>query len=493
MGRPRHRRGRVLSALLALLAALPPLAGCASPSPRSRPRPLTPEAVDAALAPPALSDVGALRLRVPLADRERLPPAPFDLGDGLASDEAAILAVLANPELRAERSRRGVAEAQLLAAGILPNPELSASLEAPVGGSAERTVPGWALGLEWDLAAVLSRGARLDAARAHEREVDLDVAWKEWQVAEGARLHLLRLAVAERRLVAAGRARALRGEGLRASERAVELGVRTATELAEAREALGQARGAQLEARAEREGERIELDRALGLPPDREVALEGGPRAPLRDLLDLPLPAAGDLAAGLETRRLDLLALRAGYESQEARLRAAVRSRFPAIRVGLDAARDPENVETAGAGVTIGLPIFDRGQGRMALEAATRDQLFDEYTARLFEARSEVARIAAEIAPLRRRIAAAGAALRPLERQAAIERRAADGGEGDLFAYHQAASAVSAARLERLALERRLADLTVALEIASGRELLGTGGPSGGEASVASASAEGAP
>jgi outer membrane protein TolC len=435
---------------------------------------LTSEAVEAALAPPELSGAEALRLHLPAADRAALPPVPFDASDGLSMDEAAILAVVANPRLRAERDRRGVASAQLLAAGILPNPELSASFETPVGGETAGTVPGWALGLGWDLSALLTRGARVDAARAHGRQVDLDVAWKEWQVAEGARLHLVRLALAERSVAEAGRARRLRAETLRAARRAVDLGVATSADLAAASDALERARAAFFEALSSRDAERVELDRALGLPAERRVPIEGGARSPIAELLSAPVPPAAELTAGLEAHRLDLVALRAGYQSQEARLRAAVRSRFPAIRIGLEATRDPENVETAGAGVTIGLPIFDRGQGRIAVEQATRRQLFDEYAGRLFEARSEVARIEAEIGPLGREIAAAGAALRPLERRAEAERRAAQRGAGDLFAADRAAASASARRLERLALDRRLADLTLALEIASGRELLGT-------------------
>jgi len=471
-------------ATVAVLAVLLPLAGCAGTS-RSPARPLTPEAVEAALAPPDLAAVDAVHLRARLADPGALPPVPFDPSDGLSSDEAAILAVLANPDLRAERDRRGVAEAQLLAAGILPNPELSASFEAPVGGDTESTVPGWALGLGWDLAAVVSRGARVDAARAHGRQVELDLAWAEWQVAEGARLHLVRLAIAERRLAVAGRALALRTRALRATERGVELGVRTAGDLAAAHATLDQARTTLFEARSERDTERLELDRALGLPAGSDVGIEGGPREPVARLLAARVPSAAELAPGLEERRLDLVALRAGYESQEARVRAAVRSRFPPIRIGLEATRDPENVVTAGAGVTIGLPIFDRGQGRIAVERATRDQLFDEYAARLVGARADVARISGELPTVRRELGAAGAALGRLQRRAETARRAADRGTGDLFAYDRAMAAVSSKRLERLALERRLANLMVALELASGRELLGAGGPTWDEEGAA--------
>ena len=62
---------------------------------------------------------------------------------------------------------------------------------------------------------------------------------------------------------------------------------------------------------------------------------------------------------------------------------------------------------TTGFGVTIDLPLFDRNQGAIAVEDATRTKLFDEYVARLFEARGEIARIVADMNSLRRQIEAA--------------------------------------------------------------------------------------
>jgi hypothetical protein len=46
-----------------------------------------------------------------------LKPVPFNIEDGLSPDEATILAVLRNSELRAARDHHGIANAQLLQAG----------------------------------------------------------------------------------------------------------------------------------------------------------------------------------------------------------------------------------------------------------------------------------------------------------------------------------------------------------------------------------------
>ena len=57
-----------------------------------------------------------------------LKPIDFDIRNGLSPDEAAVLAVIANPKLRASRDERQLAAAQLLQAGILPNPQFSYAL-----------------------------------------------------------------------------------------------------------------------------------------------------------------------------------------------------------------------------------------------------------------------------------------------------------------------------------------------------------------------------
>ena len=59
-------------------------------------------------------------------------------------------------------------------------------------------------------------------------------------------------------------------------------------------------------------------------------------------------------------------------------MRAAVLAQFPRVNIGFSQLRDTTNVVTSGFGVTIDLPVFDRNQGHIAIERATRKQLFDE-------------------------------------------------------------------------------------------------------------------
>ncbi len=433
------------------------LSGCAV----YHPLPLDQKAEEAVLKGPDIEalEIEASRIRHPL-----LNPVEFDLKDGLSPDEAAILAVVANPELRTVRDEKEIASAQLLQAGLLPNPQLSASYEIPTGGVTSGTVNAYSFQLDWEITALLTKGARVSSARAEKAAVDLTVAWKEWQVAEAAKLHTLRLLWAERRVALLREAERELKKNLTLVERAVSLGEKTAVDLAAARTTYQQVRLDLETAKEEKARERLTLNRILGFPPNTYLKIQKDVR-----LLSWPLQIKKEeFLSGLSERRLDLLALKMSYQAQNERLRAAVLSQFPRIGLGLLRAKDTGDVITTGVAVSIELPFFDRGQARIALEEATRKKLYDEYLARLFSARAEVAEILEKMAFVRRKIISSEEAIAALERLLATYKEALDQGNADLLGYYRLQNELLVKRLELLRLRQTQSDLGVALELASG-------------------------
>ncbi len=433
------------------------LSGCAT----YHPLPLNKKAEEEVLKAP---DLKTLEIKASKINHPLLKPVKFDLRDGLSPDEAAILAVVANPRLRAVRDEKKIASAQLLQAGLLPNPQLTASYEVPTGGMTSGTVNAYTAQLDWEITALLTRGTKVSSARAEKAAVDLTVAWKEWQVAEAAKLHTLRLLWAEKNLVLLKKARSKLKENLILVKRAVYLGEKTVVDLTAARAAYQQVKLELETARQEMEQERLTLNRILGFPPKVHLKVQKNVR-----LLSWPPQLEGEkLLFGLSKRRLDLLAFKMSYRGQEERLRAAVLSQFPKIGIGLLRARDTGDVITTGLAVAIELPFFNRGQARIALERATRKKLYDEYLARLFEARAEVASILEKLSFARRKIIASERAVAAIEKMLATYKKALDQGNADILSYHQEQSELIAKRLELLRLRQRQSDLGVALEIASG-------------------------
>ena len=425
--------------------------------------PLDGQAKEAALANPDMERirVEARRLRHPL-----LQPLAIDPRGALSPEEAAVIAVLANPDLKAIRDQRALAAAQLLDAGLLPDPVLSYSQDTPVGGDDQGTVTARTFQVGLDLTSLLTRGARRRAAQAEQGAVDLEVAWQEWQVAQAAKLSAFRLATLEPQVQGSLELVALLEETLRALEPAAASGAAPLGDAVLAQAALDAGRRDALALGQERDRERQTLNGLLGLSPRTPLPLA----RLLRQGAWEGLPPEEVLLRGLE-QRLDLVALEKGYESEDARVRLAVWSQFPSIGLSWSRARDTSNVVTRGTGVSMSLPLFSRGQGLVAVENATRRQLYDQYLARLVHARADVVQGLSGLAALRGMIGAAQGALPGLEAQAAASETAFCKGSLDLPGRNQARMALLSQRATLEALHRDLDELGVALEIASGRTL----------------------
>ena len=122
-----NSRCKGLNALPLLLLLLVISSGCTSYHPLH----LTSEAVEKKLALPSPKDI---RIMAGSLDHPVLKPIDFDDRDGLSPDEAAVLAVLVNPSLMVQRDNRSLAGAQLVQAGLLPNPQFSYNINFPTGG-----------------------------------------------------------------------------------------------------------------------------------------------------------------------------------------------------------------------------------------------------------------------------------------------------------------------------------------------------------------------
>jgi outer membrane protein TolC len=434
------------------------VAGCA----KYRAQPLTTEAVDRELAVP---DEQALR--VAAGDLHHPILKPMALGStGLSPDEAAVVAVIVNPDLRTERARRAIATAQVLQAGLLPNPQISGGLAFPVNAGPADSFTAYNGGLNWEVTSLIARNERRQSAAAAAASVYLDVAWKEWQVAEGAKTAAYDVLALEAQLELVREIERQFSENRDVVRRAVEQHARTLVDLSAAEAAAQDARLVVLAGEKDLRHQRLLLNRALGLPPEAPVVLRP---EPLPSVLRPPAP--DELLAGLERRRLDLMALKRGYDSQDATLRAAILGQFPKINLGFNGGRDTANVKTIGIGVTIDIPIFDHNQGVIAAETATRQRLFDEYVGRVFVARSDIATAIDDIRGVNVQIAAAEQAIPNLERLVQTYGRAVEQGNADVLSFYAIRSTLAQRRVDVLKLKQQLIQNWVALEIASGQYL----------------------
>jgi len=142
------------------------------------------------------------------------------------------------------------------------------------------------------------------------------------------------------------------------------------------------------------------------------------------------------------------------------------------IALGILRTRDTSDVGTLGFGVTIELPIFDDSQGHIAIETATRQQLFNELASRTFDARADASRAWTDLDSVRPQIAESlrlVLRLKELERDLAKDR---GGGDADIVQLNQVRNDLADARIETLHLRQQEAELRIAIELATG-QLLG--------------------
>jgi len=437
----------VVGALSVLLSA------CATYQPQA-----LPDDADLAAHVPAL-DVPADTLRIPGAHARA-----FDPRDGLDATETAILAVLNNPDLRAARARASISRAQVFEAGLLPDPQLAAGVEHPVSGPDARD--GYSLGLSQSLRDLVTRGAARTGAKARARKVDLEILWHEWQVAEKAR-QLFARARAERRLHAVydtaqelyeGRYRRDR-DALRRGD--ITLAV-SATDLVSLVDASTRMRQLEQQQNATRHA----LHALLGLQPGIALRLVGA--------ADTRMPSRAEIEHAthrLAQRRPDLVALQAGYASQEAAVRQAVLEQFPSVSVGVTHARDTGGTVTSGLGVTIDLPLWNRNRGRIAEARATREHLRRAYQARLDEATGSVDRVWHAAQLLQTQLKAVQTRIPELQRVAERARKSMEAGELDAGTYISLREALLAKRAEAIQLESTLAQSRIGLETLLGMPL----------------------
>jgi outer membrane protein TolC len=380
---------------------------------------------------------------------------PLQVGD------VAQLAILNDPDLLATRAQHGLAQAQMLQAELPPNPQVSGAILPLAAGIGDTTA--WNAGLSYDIKSLVTLSSRRRSARAAAGQVDAQILWQEWQVAGQARLlavdliegdRLLRLLEQLRDLMAARGAR---------SQAALAAGNATLSTVAPDIAAEQAARSQVLDLQRQQLSRRHQLNALLGLLPDAPVPLAPTPGLPSFDPAAVmqALPALAD-------RRPDLIALQLGYRAQDEKLRAAILAQFPNLTFGVASGSDNANVRNVGPQISLELPIFDRNQGGVAIERATRQQLHDEYAARLAAADGQVRATLTEIALLTRQLGTVRADLPALQRAAASAQSAFDTGAIDNRSYVDLVSARTMKEQDLVTTEQALLERQVALVTLTG-------------------------
>jgi len=367
-----------------------------------------------------------------LADLRTTPSgasqAAVDVTKPLTLSDVVFLAVENNPDLIATRTQHGIDEAQLVEAGLLPNPSVSANYGFLIKGPA--SFDSWAIGLTEDLRAIITMGPTKESARYALFQGDAEELWEEWQLITKASLLYIDIVEGEKLGKVLKAARDVFQQRYDRSSQALEQGNTDLPTAAADMSALNDIQKDYTDFERDQQSKRNDLNALFGLAPD--VTLN------LADSVDLPAIAPDkvkELLSDLPQRRPDLVALQLGYKSEEEKLRAAVLGQFPAMTFGGTYQTDTSHVYSAGPQITFDLPIFNRNQGNIAIEHATRQKLFAEFNARQTAAILEIQASQAENSLIERQMDEARAQMPAAERAASAAENAYRVGNIDARSY----------------------------------------------------------
>jgi len=289
----------------------------------------------------------------------RLAIASAVLCPGAARADELVLDYQTTIKLAAERAPVGVAargridEARGLraGAGVRPNPEIGVSAGPRFRDDTRRTDVEASLDIPLELGG--RRDARLDVADAEIAGVTAEADDVTRQVIREAGLAYYRALAAEQRGRIATDVEAVALEISTATEKRLAKGDALELDTSLAKAALGRARAATHAAEADREAALGELRALLAVDPDDTIVLKGDLAA--RRVFDL------DALVGTAQKRPDVVQLDAEQRVGTAQVRLGRSFGWPEVRIGVSYGRE-EDAQLILGGITLALPLFDRGQ-----------------------------------------------------------------------------------------------------------------------------------
>ncbi|WP_298252124.1 TolC family protein [Bradyrhizobium sp.] len=302
------------------------------------------------------------------------------------------LVVLYNPDLWAARAKLGVGAAQVIQAGILPNPQADVTYPFVIAGP----------GAIQNVKSILLLDTKREAAQNAASQIYATLLWQEWQTIGKARLLFVDIVSGERTNKLLEQSRRFLRERFDLTNTAINQGNATLATLSPDLVALSDIENVSDSLERLQLSRRHQLNALLGLAPTTKLALVAPLDVPHIDSTRL----RGQLVS-LPDRRPDLVALQYGYRSEDAKVREAILSQFPNLSVGVASVGTGNTISSLifGPHVTMDIPIFDRNQGGVALEQATREQLYREFNARISAATGEIGALLSEQALLSRQLA----------------------------------------------------------------------------------------
>ena len=307
----------------------------------------------------------------------------------LTADTAVRIALLNNRELQATFEKIGIANADLIEAGLLKNPAFEASPrfpDKPPGGTDLE------LSVAQDFLDLIMLPLRKKVAAQELARTELEVGDAVLKLAADTKIAFYQLQEAEQSLAATKAVDEASAAAMQLTRRLHAAGNISDLELANEEAATSQSKVDVMAAELEIESAREKLNRLMSLWGD-DLGWKAADELP-------PLPSTEPPQRRLEaiaiSRRLDLAATEAEWRGVVQALGITRTYRYAGtVELGVDTENQTDNQRITGPTLRLELPIFNRGQGRVARLDAQLREVERRVEAEAIEIRSEVREAAA--------------------------------------------------------------------------------------------------
>ena len=282
------------------------------------------------------------------------------LQEPLTEQSVVQIALLNNKDLQAEYEKLGVAQADLVQAGLLSNPVLFSSIRFPEGGKGGNNIE---FGVTKEFLDLLLRSSRVEIADTEFERVKLNVTNRVLELVKQVQSAFYRVQGARKLLQINEVAKETATATYELAQRYDEAGNISELRLAQERSAAAEIAVELLRTSLELQSARNDLNTLLGLDsPARDWSLA----------TDLPeLPSVDPLFADMEemaiANRLDVAASQREINQIAYALEMTRDYRWiGGASVGVSTEREPDGARVTGPNFSIEIPIFDQRQAEIA-------------------------------------------------------------------------------------------------------------------------------
>ncbi len=384
----------------------------------------------------------------------------------LTVEQALAMALRNNREIRAEVELIAASRADLVQAGLLPNPVVALTLGFPFDPVSGGTFVG--ASLVQSFTALWLRDGKIKAADARLNQSVLNVSNKALGLVAGVRATHTRIVFGQRAMSLSDDNLATIWRTIDSLDARVRGGEGTSLDVNRARHQLAKVEAERTVVLRELAKERRQMLELIGFAAENAdwSAQASTDLAPI-DTLDEPA-----VMARASAHRLDIAAARMIVEAQQADLSTEERSRLKDLELGADFERDADGAKSIGPVIEVGIPIFDANQAQIAKAGSLARAALANYEAISQRATREV-RVAWVELDSASRLANQHrqTVLVIAEQNVALSQSALKSGQADVTVVLDAQRELIDARQTLSALERDAALAWIALEQAAGGTL----------------------